>query len=518
MKTLRELFAEFPYPVWGVIPEIPVSRVVADSRQVQPGDVFVAVAGFTVDGHRFIPDALQRGAVAIVGSQQLGDLSKPYVRVENSRQALAYLSAAMHHYPGREMVMIGVTGTDGKTTTVNLIYQILLAAGIRAGMISTVNAVIGEETVDTGFHVTTPEAPEIQRYLAQMVAAGSTHCVVETTSHGWAQHRVDACEFNIGVLTNITHEHLNDHGSFENYRAAKARLFQSLAETHSKKGGDLRVAILNRDDSSFDFISNMLKDIPLQRVTSYGIHSMCDFQARSIHFEKGRTHFWVSGGGQEFLVDSPLLGLYNVSNCLAAIATTVGGLGLHYQYAQRAIAEFPGIPGRLESIHLGQDFSAIVDFAHTPNALTQVLKTIRSQKPRRIIAVFGSAGLRDRLKRRLMAEVSAELADISILTAEDPRTESLAAILDEMSSAALQKGAILERSLYVEPDRRQAIRKAVALAEPGDVVVVCGKGHEQSMCFGTTEFPWDDRLALKAAIAERLNIPGPKMPWLPEVV
>ena len=227
-------------------------------------------------GTTYIPMAIDKGAVAVVGQKDLTDLPVPYVRVENPRQSLTYLAAAFYDWPGRKLTVIGVTGTDGKTTTCNLIYDILWAAGIKAGMISTVNAVIGNDVLDTGFHVTTPDAHDVQHYLARMVEAGLTHVVLETTSHGWAQHRVDACEFDIGVVTNITHEHLDEHGSYENYRAAKARLFSSLERTGAKLQGNPRLAIINRDDQSFDFLNDFVK---VNKVT-YGLGGRCGCASR----------------------------------------------------------------------------------------------------------------------------------------------------------------------------------------------------------------------------------------------
>ena len=230
-SSLSNLFKEFPQfspNDFNIDPKI--SFLTADSRKVLPGSLFVAMSGGTADGHRYIPSAISNGAVAIVGELEILDLPIPYIRVDNSRKVLAFLSAAFYDFPARKLNMIGVTGTDGKTTTSNIIYQILLAAGYKTGMISTVNAVIGSDILDTGFHVTTPDAPDVQLYLSKMVEAGLTHVVLETTSHGWAQNRVDACEFDIGVITNITHEHLDYHGTYENYRDAKANLFKSLSE------------------------------------------------------------------------------------------------------------------------------------------------------------------------------------------------------------------------------------------------------------------------------------------------
>lgn len=511
MPFLDALFRQFPFPYQGTIPaHLLIRQIVTDSRKVELGDLFVAMPGVNSDGHDYIPDALRRGAVAVVGERAL-DLPVPYIRVENARRALAYLVAAYYGYPARQLTVIGVTGTDGKTTTSNLIYQILLAAGLRAGLISTVNAVIGDQVLDTGFHVTTPDAPDVQRYLRMMVDAGLTHVVLETTSHGWAQYRVDACEFDIGVVTNITHEHLDYHGSYEAYRAAKARLFLSLAETRPKPQGNPRLAVLNRDDGSFEY----LKEVTPVPYFSYGLSSQADVRAEGIHYVDGKLRFEVVGKGFRQPVRTQLVGEYNVLNCLAAFTATVYGLGIAPDVAARGIAALESVPGRMERIEMGQDFIAIVDFAHTPNALKVALETARQMTHGRVIAIFGSAGLRDRQKRRMMAEVSARLADITILTAEDPRTESLEAILEEMAAGARSQGGIEGQTFYRVPDRGEAIRLGVQMARPGDLVIACGKGHEQSMCFGTIEYSWDDRVAMRAALAERLGVPGPAMPLLP---
>ena len=510
--TLAAIFGQFPLKVLAGEPgDTRITGIAMNNRLVQPGDLFVAVKGGTADGHDFIPDAIQRGAVAVVGDKVISDLSVPYMQVENSRQALTWLAAAFYGNPGRKLTVIGVTGTDGKTTTCNLLYQILLAAGFKTGLISSINAVIGGEILDTGFHVTTPDAPDMQRYLARMVAAGLTHVVLETTSHGWAQYRVDACEFDVGVLTNITHEHLDQHGSFENYRAAKARLFQSLERTLPKPQGNPRLAVLNRDDSSYEYLS----PITLGPQVCYGLDAAADIRAESVKYFPQGINFDAVGADFCIPVTSPLVGEYNVSNCLAALTTTVLGLGIDPETAAGGIAALAGVPGRMERISLGQPFTAIVDFAHTPNALRVAIETVRNMTEKRVIVILGSAGLRDREKRFLMAEVTAELADVSILTAEDPRTESLDGILEEMAVGARAQGGEEEKTFWRVPDRGEAIRLGVRLARPGDIVIACGKGHEQSMCFGTTEYPWDDRIAMCTALSELLGITGPQMPYLP---
>jgi UDP-N-acetylmuramoyl-L-alanyl-D-glutamate--2,6-diaminopimelate ligase len=494
--------------------QVIVHNIVSDSRQVQPGSLFVALKGTSNDGHRFIPDAIQRGAVAIVGTKPLTKLDVPYVQVQDSHEALAYLAAAYYHYPARKLTVIGITGTEGKTTTANFIFQIMKAAGLQTGMISSVDAVIGEQVLDTGFHVTTPDAPDVQRYLAMMVAKGMTHIILEATSHGLAQKRVEACEFDIAVITNITHEHLDYHGSMDAYRASKARLFTSLEKTVSKPQGNPRLAVLNRDDNSFKHLSGLTSATKI----SYGKHPDADIRPQEISSDPGGLHFWVEGPGFHFAVESSLIGEYNISNILAAVSTTAVGLQLEPQVVQRGIKALTAIPGRMERIALGQDFMAIVDFAHTPNSLRWTLETARQLTRGRVIALFGSAGLRDHLKRRMMAEISARFADLTILTAEDPRTESLEDILREMAAGAQAQGGIENQTFWRIPDRREAMRFGARQAKPGDVVIACGKGHEQSMCFGTIEYPWDDRVAMRAALSELLSIPGPAMPFLPDQI
>jgi UDP-N-acetylmuramoyl-L-alanyl-D-glutamate--2,6-diaminopimelate ligase len=524
-KKLQQLFAQLPIQNYSaILPDVEITGISIDSRRVKPGELFVAMRGGSADGHDYIQSAIGHGAAAVAGEKDLAGRidDVPYIRLEDARKALTWLSAAFYDWPGRKLTVIGVTGTDGKTTTTNLIYQILLAAGIKAGMVSTVNAMIGDEVLDTGFHVTTPDAHDLQRYLAKMVEAGLTHVVLETTSHGWAQHRADASEFDIGVVTNITHEHLDEHGSYESYRAAKARLFSSLEWTLPKPQGNPRLAVINRDDRSFEFLNDFIKVNKL----SYGLGVGANVWAVDVKQNTVGVDFTVITNNVCEEISSKLVGAYNVSNCLAAYAATVCGLGVDPKIVARGIAALESVSGRMERIDLGQDFTAIVDFAHTPNALKVTLETAREMlnampaineqgARRRVIAIFGSAGLRDKEKRRMMAEISAELADLTVLTAEDPRSESLDSILEEMAQGAESKGGREGETFWRVPDRGEAIKFGLSLARSGDIVLACGKGHEQSMCFGQREHLWDDRIAMRAALAELLGVEGPKMPYLP---
>jgi UDP-N-acetylmuramoyl-L-alanyl-D-glutamate--2,6-diaminopimelate ligase len=510
MPTLDQLLAGLA--LTNHIPAVPITGIAVDSRQVQPGDLFFAVVQ-GVDRYKYLDEVLQRGAAAVVGERSGIQLPIPHIQVADTRAALAQASAAFFGYPARHLTMIGVTGTDGKTTTSNFIFQILQAAGHRTGMISTVNAQIGDEVLDTGFHVTTPEAFDTQRYLRQMVDAGLTHAVLEMTSIGLAQQRgARPLEFDVGLVTNITHEHLNDHGTYEAYFKAKALLVEGLEQPFEKSHPVERLAVLNRDDRSYDGLAKRTKAKQL----SYGLHPEALLRAVSIENHPDSLSFVVHAPhGLEFPVHTRMFGAYNVSNSLAAIGATVVALGVDPQSAQAGIAALKGVPGRMERIQLGQDFTTIVDFAHTPNALKAALEAGRQLTDGKLIAVFGSAGLRDKAKRRMMAEVAAELADASILTGEDPRTESLDDILEEMAAGARSKGGKEGHTFWRVPDRGAAISFALLQAKPGDLVLVLGKGHEQSMCFGETEYPWDDRMALRAALAELLGVEGPAMPRLP---
>jgi UDP-N-acetylmuramoyl-L-alanyl-D-glutamate--2,6-diaminopimelate ligase len=313
------------------------------------------------------------------------------------------------------------------------------------------------------------------------------------------------------VVTNITHEHLNDHGTYEAYFAAKALLFEGLSQGYEKKNPVERLVVLNRDDKSYEGLAARSKIKKL----SYGLHQEAQLRAIDIENHPDRLSFTAVGPSLEFRVQTKMFGAFNVSNALAAIGATVVGLGVDIEEAKAGIAALEGVPGRMERIEIGQDFTAIVDFAHTPNALKVALEAGRQLTDGKVIAVFGSAGLRDKAKRRMMAEVAAGLADVSVLTAEDPRTESLDGILEEMASGAKSKGGKEGKTFWRVPDRGAAISFALLQAKPGDLVVVCGKGHEQSMCFGETEYPWDDRVAMRAALAELLGIQGPAMPKLP---
>jgi UDP-N-acetylmuramoyl-L-alanyl-D-glutamate--2,6-diaminopimelate ligase len=518
--NLADLLSNLPFgfPPPDSDPQI-TAPVVEDSRLVEPGGVFVARRGRSYDGHQYIEAAIAAGAVAIVGEDPKLQLPVAYVYVHDAGEAYGYLCAAYYGRPSRELVIIGITGTDGKTTTSSIAYNILKTAGVRVGMINTVKAIIGEQEYETGLHVTTPPAHDIQRYLRQMVEAGLTHCVLEITSHGLDQGRANGVEIDVAVITNLTHEHLDWHGSFEAYREAKAKLFRLMAR-RQPKGDQPTIAIINADDPNGPHFAEAARGANYLLLYSLR-QANADFYADRVYYRPEGTTFMLRGNAGDLAIKSPLVGSFNVLNTLAGAAAAIAAMPQLSQQQRMlhavplGIESLPPIPGRMQAIRGGQDFLAIVDFAHTPNALKMALLAAREMigDKGRIIAVFGSAGLRDREKRRLMAEVAADLADFSLLTAEDPRTESLRDILRSMKEGMVAKGKEEGRDFYRVPDRYRALMQACALAKPGDVVITCGKGHEQSMCFGTVEHPWDDATALAAVLRGELVPPQVLPTW-----
>lgn len=371
----------------------------------------------------------------------------------------ALVAVVWFRFPSRKLTVIGVTGTDGKTTTTTLIYEILKAADFKVSMITSVHAVVAGKIYDTGFHVTNPRGWQIQKYLREAVVHGDTHFVLEITSHGISQHRVDFVRFAVGVLTNVTHEHLDWHKTFDAYLRTKISLLTRA-----------RVAVINRDEA--EVYNKMSVVLRRKRVVTYGIR-------RDAHVTP-KTHPFMT----------KLVGTFNRYNCLAAIGAT-DALDVPLKVAQKALASFTGVKGRMEVVW-EKPFRVIVDFAHTPNAIEQVLKTVRQASKKQLIHVFGSAALRDHTKRPLMGKVSARYADVIVLTEEDYRTEDVNTIIGEIASG-IPAGKLTVRL----PDRDEAIAYALSKAKPGDTVIVTGKGHEKSIARGKVEYPWSDQETVK---------------------
>ena len=472
-KLLKDLLASIDhYKLYGE--DIRVCGVTDDSRKVRKGYLFIAVAGLTSDGHDYIAQAIKNGAVAVVGERipKKADVSKiTFVKIRDSRLALGQIASAWYLHPSKKLKIIGVTGTDGKTTTSTLIYWILKTAGKRVGLISTVSARIGDKDYDTGFHVTNPEPLTLHKFLSEMVDRGCEYVVLEVTSHGLDQGRVSGINFDIGVLTNITHEHIDYHKTFANYVKVKAKLFNNS-----------KISVLNYEYS---------------HLVAKHIKAKVKKLIYDDKYLKGEVKRAVSQKFPE---------VYNRLNSAAAVCA-VREIGISDKDIVRSIRTFPGIPGRMEEIKNSRGFPTIVDFAHTPNALSEVLTSLNKSKGKgRLIAVFGSAGERDIKKRSMMPKVSASIADFSIFTAEDPRSEGINDMLEVMCRAAEKVGAKKNKDFVAIPERGEAIYYAInKVAKRGDTVVICGKGHEKSMSYDGVEYPWSDQEAVKMALGGKLK-------------
>ncbi|HEX7173320.1 MAG TPA: UDP-N-acetylmuramoyl-L-alanyl-D-glutamate--2,6-diaminopimelate ligase [Candidatus Limnocylindria bacterium] len=467
---------------------MPVGEVLAlayDSRRVEPGTLFFAVPGVHVDGHDFVAAAIEAGAIGVVVERELPEVGVPQLVVDRTRRALADAADAWFGRPSEQLTMIGVTGTDGKSTVTALAAEALWACRWHPGQIGTVSIGIFDDLEPNLARSTTPEALELQELLARMVEAGNDSVVMEATSHGLALERTRNCRFDVGVLTNVTSEHLELHGTVEGYRAAKARLVEEAP-----------VSVLNVDDPAFDYFRDRARD----RVLTYGIDADADLRATDLEADAGGTRFHLRSPRWEGAVRTPLPGRFNVSNLLAALGV-VEALGLDVHHAAAGLETTAGVPGRMERVDAGQPFAVIVDYAHTADSLRKVLEILRPITRGRLIVVFGSAGERDPSKRAPMGRVAAELADLAIVTNEDPRLEDPRTINEQIADGARAAGAREGETLWVIDDRQKAIGHAVGLAREGDVLLLAGKGHEQSIVVGTESRPWDDRVAAREALA-----------------
>ena len=464
-----------------------------DSRQVVPGGLFIAVPGAHTDGRRFLADAAQRGAVVALGPQiDAFSLPLPYIEVRDVHRALANLACAFYDYPAHQLCTIGVTGTDGKTTTSNLISILLDAAGKRTGLMTTANFKLCGQEWENATRQSTLEALEIQQLLRRMLDAGATHAVIEATSHGLELQRVRGCEFDIGVVTNITHEHLDFHKTIENYRRAKARLFEMLDPEREKPVQVQPIAILNRDDVSYEILKPYCR-VP---ILDYGINATAAVRAVDLQLRAYSTKFRAILPDTEVSIETQLAGRFNVSNCLAAIATAYSQ-GVEPAQIAAALAEVTGVTGRMERIDEGQPFAVIVDYAHTPDSLEKVLAILRPLTTGKLMAVFGSAGERDLQKRPIMGRIAAQMCDFFVITDEDPRDEDRVQILRDIANGAESVGKREGTDFLCIADRREAIATAFARAQEGDTILLAGKGHEQSIIIGKEKLPWDDRLVAR---------------------
>jgi UDP-N-acetylmuramoyl-L-alanyl-D-glutamate--2,6-diaminopimelate ligase len=480
---------------------VPVTGVAYHSREVTPGGLFVALKGCRTDGNLYLAASLDQGARVVVTEQELATpKGVTVVRVDQARLALAHISAAFYDHPSRELTLVGITGTNGKTSTTYILEAILPAAGCRVGVVGTVNYRVGESTWPAP--VTTPESLDLQRLLREMRTRGVTHVFLEVSSHALDLRRVDGAVFAAAVFTNLSQDHLDYHRDLDEYFAAKSRLFlEILANGRPSRGG---LAVLNLDDPR----GQELKDAVRVPALTYGLNPESLVRPLSYRFRQDGLSARLTTPAGEVEITSRLVGPFNLANILAAAATALG-LGIDLDTVARGIAALPGVPGRLERFGPPAGPGVFVDYAHTPAAITQAVAALQTLNFSRLITVFGCGGDRDRGKRPLMGQAAAAGSQLVIVTSDNPRTEDPLAIIREieagleksglprLDAAAAKRG---EAGYLAVPDRREAIRLAVALARPGEAVLVAGKGHENYQIWGAERRHFDDREEVQAAL------------------
>ena len=486
LKTL--VAAISPRQIIGPLDRL-VESIAYDSRRVQRNGLFVALRGEKSDGHQFIEQAIEKGASVIVTEHEVQHAHATCVVVENTRHALADLAAAFYDRPVRRLRLAAVTGTNGKTTTTFLLKHICEKANLRCGLLGTVRYEIGDRVLPAVR--TTPESLDVQELLAQMVNAGCKAAAMEVSSHALAQDRVRGLEWDVAIFTNLTQDHLDFHGTMENYFEAKAMLFTGLAE---QKGKTNATAVINIDDRyGAQLVDRLDKKV---RIITYGVGARADFRASNYHAEFAGTSYQLDARGKSYLVRVPLIGRFNVANSIAALAAA-NSMGISLREAILSLGRSPQVPGRLEAVPAKRQFQVFVDYAHTDDALLNVLKTVRELSPRRLIVVFGCGGDRDKQKRPLMARVADQNADYSIITSDNPRKEDPDAII-----ADAEKGFRSDRYEKIT-DRAKAIARAIELAQPRDIVLIAGKGHEAYQEFADHTVPFDDIQVARQALENR---------------
>jgi UDP-N-acetylmuramoyl-L-alanyl-D-glutamate--2,6-diaminopimelate ligase len=485
LKTLAGAIT--PRQVIGPLDRL-VEGIAYDSRRVQKNGLFVALRGERFDGHQFIGKAIEKGASVIVAEREEKNPRATCLVVENTRRALADLAATFYGMPARRLKLAGVTGTNGKTTTTFLIKRICEQAGLRCGLIGTVRYEIGERVLPATR--TTPESSDLQELLAQIANAGCRAAAMEVSSHALAQERTRGIEWDVAVFTNLTQDHLDFHGTMDNYFQSKAKLFTELAEQEGKRKP---VAVVNIDDH---YGEKLLGKIGRKiSVITFGLGVHADFRASNYRMEFGGTSYQLDARGKSYLVRLPLIGRFNVTNSMAALAAS-NALGINLRDAVISLGKSPQVPGRLEMVPAKRQFQVFVDYAHTPDALLNVLKTLRELEPRRLIVVFGCGGDRDKQKRPLMGQVVDLNADHAIVTSDNPRKENPEAIIAE-----IEKGFRSDRYEKIV-DRRAAIARAVELAQPRDIVLIAGKGHENYQEFADHTVPFEDIQVARRALED----------------
>jgi UDP-N-acetylmuramoyl-L-alanyl-D-glutamate--2,6-diaminopimelate ligase len=472
---------------------IDVRQIAYDSRRTKDAALFVAVPGFHRDGHTFAKDAVSRGAVAVVAEHDLA-VGVPVAIVADARAALADIAAEFFDHPTRKLKLAAVTGTDGKTTTVHLVSDVLEASGAKTGFSTTVDFKVADHEWKNETRQSTQEAVEVQEFFAELLVAGGTWGVLEATSHALALRKLRGVQVDVAVFTNLSPEHLDFHGTLQKYLEAKGELFAMLAGSAEK--GIPKTAVLNGDDKHWRYLADRAEGA---RIVTYGIEALCDVQGVILSSDASGSRMRITASGQAVELTLPLVGRFNVHNALAAAAAGLAA-GATLQHARDALSRARAVRGRMERVEAGQPFSVIVDYAHTPESLDKVLGLLRPLTKGRLIAVFGSAGERDRAKRPALAEVAAKHADLFVITQEDPRLEDPAKILAEIERGAIDAGKKRGTDYLVIDDRREAVSEAIRRAAPNDTVVLAGKGHEESIIVGEAKTPYDEATAAREAL------------------
>lgn len=500
MKELKELIRVTPYERTEGNTDVMISDVTADSREVRAGSLFICLDGAHVDGHRFAASAAEKGAAVIVAEKEISvPEGTAVIYVKDTRHAMEDITPYFFDYPSRSMRMIGVTGTNGKTTVTHIVSHVLARAGAKTGVIGTIHMLIGDKEYPT--HNTTPDVVDLERMLAKMRDAGVTHAIMEVSSHSLVMGRVEGVEFDNASFTNLTEDHLDYHKTMDNYAAAKALLFAKISAAGQTKGR--KSAHINADADYADTMAAAVSDKALCPVTTYSIEKPSDLKAKDITFNANSSEFTVSFGGKDYPVRTNLVGRFNVYNALTAIAVCLGE-GLPMEEILAALSDFHAVPGRFELIDEGQDFTVVVDYAHTPDGLENILKTAEEIRRGRIISVFGCGGDRDKMKRPIMGRIGARYSDIVIVTSDNPRTEDPDTIVSEVAAGVAEIAAEKPGFSYeVVVGRRDAIRRAIELAAPGDIVMIAGKGHEDYQILKDRTIHFDDREEARAALKDK---------------
>ncbi|GAB6990612.1 UDP-N-acetylmuramoyl-L-alanyl-D-glutamate--2,6-diaminopimelate ligase [Paenibacillus pini] len=470
---------------------ITITGLQTDSRKVAPGDLFICLPGHTVDGHDYAAQAEENGAAALVVERRL-ETELPQILVKDCRFAMAVIADAFFGSPSTHMNVIGVTGTNGKTTTTYLIEKMMNDHGVNTGLIGTIQMRYGGRTFPMSG--TTPEALDLQRSLDDMSANGVECCVMEVSSHALEQGRVKGTDFRTAIFTNLSQDHLDYHKSMEEYQAAKGLFFARLGNKFNHDVKRRKHAVLNADDPSSAYFAK----ITSAEIITYGIDEPADVRASNISITAQGTYFHLDTFRGSTDIQLRMVGKFNVYNAMAAIAA---GLleGIELEAIKRSLESIAGVDGRVESVDAGQPFAVIVDYAHTPDGLENVLKTVKEFAKGRVLTVFGCGGDRDRTKRPIMGKIAAKYSDMAIVTSDNPRTEDPDLILKDIEQG-LQEDQVPENQYMLIVDRRKAIQKAIEMASPDDVVLIAGKGHETYQIIGHTKHDFDDRVIAKEAI------------------